>query len=580
MSLANKEIIVQTRKITGSEAFTEALRLEGVEVMFGIVGSAFMDPLDIFNRAGIRFVQVRHEQSAALMAEGYGRAKGVPGICIGQNGPGVTNLVTGIASAKLNHTPVVVITPTCPSTLQGTGAFQEIDQMDLLRSVTVHQVAVTRGDRIGEGVRSAFRAAWALGGPVQLDIPRDFFYTEWNESYLRPNQYRTDGKRGGAPENAIHQAAEILAKAKQPVILAGLGVVRSGATEHLKELAETLGAPVANIFLHNDAFPMSHPLGLGPIGYQGSKAAMNIVSNADVILAMGTRLNNFGLNPQYDIDFFPADVPLIQNSHDPMELGAQRPIAVGLCGDCAEVTRQLTAALSSRQLSTNLEKVKENVADEKTSWLNELEAMSSIDAEVMHPRRALLELSRAIPPNATVITDIGNVSGTASAYINPDTPGHFLGAGSLGGIGVSYPTAIGAKMARPDDPVFVIVGDGAWSMTLQEVMTAVSEKVNIVAVLMNNGVYGAERRNQYDFFDKRYFWTALENPDFSKIAANMGAITKRIEKPEEIAPAMKKAFESDGPVLLEFMVDGKVLSEPYRRDALLKPKRYLPLYQN
>lgn len=571
---------MSTRHMTGSEAFTEALRIEGVEVIYGIVGSAFMDPLDIFNRADIRFVQVRHEQSAALMAEGYGRAKGMPGVCIGQNGPGVTNLMTGLASAKLNHTPTIVVTPAVPSTLMGTGAFQEIDQVDMLRSVTVHQISVERADRIGEGLRTAFRAAWALGGPVQINIPRDFFYAEWDEPELSSDQYRTDGKRGGAPFDAVARAADILASAAHPVILAGLGVVRSDATERLKDLAKILGAPVANIFLHNDAFPMSHPLGLGPIGYQGSKAAMRMVAEADVVLAMGTRLNNFGLTPQYGLDFFPANAKLIQNSHDPLELGAQRPIAVGLCGDCAEVTNQLITALDGRAVSSDSSAVAARVAEEKVAWRAELTTMSDIDTEVMHPRRALLELSRAMPAEAIVVTDIGNVSGTASAYFNPDRPGQFLGAGSLGGIGVSYPTAIGAKMARPNDPVCVIVGDGAWSMTLQEVMTAVSEKVNIVAILMSNGVYGAERRNQDDFFNERYFWTALENPDFSNIASEMGATVERLTRPEAITPALERAFAADRPVVLELMVDGKILSEPYRRDALLKPKRFLPLYRN
>ena len=571
---------MKTRHMTGSEAFTEALRIEGVEVIYGIVGSAFMDPLDIFNRAGIRFVQVRHEQSAALMAEGYGRAKGVPGVCIGQNGPGVTNLVTGLASAKLNHTPVVVITPAVPSTLMGTGAFQEIDQVDMLRPVTVHQVAVRRADRIGEAIRTAFRAAWALGGPVQVDIPRDYFYAEWDELELLPSQYRTDGRRGGARGDQVAAAADMLADAKFPVILAGLGVVRSGATELVKELAETLGAPVANIFMHNDAFPMSHPLGLGAIGYQGSKAAMRVVADADVILALGTRLNNFGLNPQHGIDFFPADARLIQNSHDPLELGAQRPISVGLCGDCAQVAGQLITALADRTVSSDSAAARARVAGEKTAWLAELEQMSNVEGSPMHPRRALWELSRAMPEGVTVVADIGNVSGTASAYFNPDRPGRFLGAGSLGGIGVSYPTAIGAKMARPDEPVCVIVGDGAWSMTLQEVMTAASEKVNIVAILMNNGVYGAERRNQFDFFDERYFWTELENPDFSRVAEDMGVIAERITNPGDIAPALDRAFKADAPVVLELMVDGKMLSEPYRRDALQKPRRHLPLYQN
>lgn len=569
----------QKQKMTGSEALAEALRMEGIDQIYGIVGSAFMDPLDLFKAAGIRFIQVRHEQSAALMAEGYARAMNCPGVCIGQNGPGVTNLVTGIASAKLNHTPVVVITPAVPAPLHGTGAFQEIDQMDMLRSVTVHQVRVNQPDRICQGIREAFRAAWALGGPVNVDIPRDYFYGDLHEVELEPAAYRTDGQRGGAPEDAIAQAAELLAAAKNPVIVAGLGAVRSRAAAAIAELAETLGAPVANVFLHNDAFPMSHRLGLGPLGYQGSKAAMRVVKDADVLLALGTRLGNFGLNPQYRIDFFPTEAKLIQNSIDPMELGAQRPIAVGLLGDCKVVTKQLTASLAGKTTQADKDAVIARVASEKASWAADLEAQSMQDTTPMHPRRALWELSRAMPDDAIIVTDIGNVSGTASSYFNPESAGQFLGAGSLGGIGVSYPTALGAKLAKPDTPVCVIVGDGAWSMTMQEVMTAVSEGIHVVAILMNNGVYGAERRNQYDFFDERYFWTALENPSFAQIAEDMGAMALRIETPDQIAPALEKALAANAPVVLEMMVDGKVLSEPYRYDALEPPRRHLPRYQ-
>ena len=568
------------QRVTGSEAFTEALRREGVELIYGIVGSAFMDPLDLFQKAGIRFVQVRHEQNAALMAEGFGRASGVPGVCIGQNGPGVTNLVTGLASARLNHTPLVVITPAVPSTLMGTGAFQEVDQVDLMHSVTVHQVKVERADRIGECMRSAFRAAWALGGPVQIDIPRDFFYAEWDEPALEPHEYRTDGRRGGAPESEIARAADLLAAARRPVILAGLGVIRAGATEAVRVLAERLGAPVATIYQHNDAFPMTHPLGLGPIGYQGSRAAMQIVSEADTLLALGTRLNRFGLNPQYGIDFFPARAALIHNSHDPLEIGAQVPISVGLLGDCAEVTKQLSTAIEGRETAAESSALRARVAEEKAAWASELESISIIDSEPMHPRRALWEVSRAMPAQASVVLDIGNVSGTAAAYFNPDQPGKHIGPGSLGGIGVSFPTAMGVKMARPDDPVCCIIGDGSWSMTLQEVMTAVSEKVNLVTILMNNGVYGAERRNQYDFFDERYFWTALENPDFARVAEDMGAVSRRITRPQDIAPALQEALATPAPVVLEVMIDGAVLSEPYRRDALHPPVRHLPRYKD
>lgn len=396
---------------------------------------------------------------------------------------------------------------------------------------------------------------------------------------MEPRDYRTDGRRGGAPADQVAAAVGLLAAAKRPVILAGLGVVRSGCADQVAALAERLGAPVANVFMHNDAFPASHELGLGPIGYQGSKAAMKVVAQADCVLAPGTRLNRFGLNPQYGIDFWPKGVPLIQNSHDPLELGAPVPIAFGLLGDAAEVTGQLLAALGGHTLSGNGAAAKALVAKEKEAWALELAEMSQIDAPVMHPRRALWELSQAMPDEATVVLDIGNVSGTAGAYLNPGRAGQYVAPGSLGGIGVSYPTAMGVAMARPEAPVVCIIGDGSWSMTMQEVMTAVSETVPFVAVLMNNEVYGAERRNQYDFFDERYFWTALENPDFSKIAGEMGAMARRLTKPEEIAPALAEALASDRPVVLEVMIDGKVLSEPYRRDALKPPVRHLPLYQ-
>ena len=258
------------REITGSEALVEALRLEGVEIMFGLVGSAFMDPLDIFPKADIRFVQVRHEQSAALMADGYARASGKPGVCVGQNGPGVTNMATGISSAFLNHTPVVFLTPTVTSPSQGTRSFQEIDQIAMFRPIVNYQIQVNRPDRMGEAVRTAFRAAIATRGPAQIDIPRDYYYGTFKETEMTPDQYRVDGRYGGAPAEQIEKAAELLLAAERPVILAGLGSVDSEAGEAIGKLADRLGAPVACVWLHNDAFPANHPMHVGPIGYQGS----------------------------------------------------------------------------------------------------------------------------------------------------------------------------------------------------------------------------------------------------------------------------------------------------------------------
>ena len=568
------------RPITGSEAFVEALRLEGVDYICGIVGSAFMDPLDLFPVAGIRFIQVRHEQSAALMAEGYARATGKPGVCIGQNGPGITNLVTGVASAALNHTPLVVITPAVLSGAIGSKAFQEVDQMRLLAPLVKWQLQVNRPERMAEAIRGAFRAAIAMRGPVQIDIPRDAWYGQWEEEERLPETYRTDGRYGGAPDGEIVKAAKLLAGAKRPFIIAGLGAVDSDAGADIANLAEALGAPMACVYMHNDAVRGKHPLAVGPIGYQGSEAAMKLMAKADVVLALGTRLNTFGTTPQYGIDFFPKSAQLIHNSIDPLDLGSLRPMAVGLLGDCRAVVRQLSNSLKQHPIAADRTKVLAEIQAEKGAWARKHEEMSTSTNVTIHPRRALWEVARATPANAAVVADVGNISGAANSYFSVfDRSRSFFGAGSLGGIGVALPTALGVSLARPGEPVLALVGDGAWSMCLQEVMTAVTEKLNFVSVIFNNSQYGAEKRNQFDFFNERYYFTNLENPNFADIAKDMGAWAIRVTKPEDIGPAMTQAFRLGRPAVVEIIVDSKILSEPYRRDALRLPQRSLEKYQ-
>jgi sulfoacetaldehyde acetyltransferase len=566
--------------MTGSEALVEALRLEKVDTIFGIVGSAFMDPLDIFPRADIRFIQVRHEQNAALMAEGYGRASGRPGVCIGQNGPGVTNLVTGIASAQANHTPMVAITPAVTSAAMGTKAFQEVDQIRLLAPIVNWQVQVNRADRMAEAIRGAFRAAISTRGVAQVDIPRDVYYGKFEETPIEPAHYRLDGRSGGAPEAQIERAVEILLAAKTPMFLAGLGAVDSDCTHQIAELAERLAAPVACVWLHNDAFPGSHPLAVGPIGYQGTMAAMQLLSEADCVLALGTRLNTFGTTPQYGFDYFPRNAKLIHNSMNPLEIGALRPFEVGLVGDCGEVVRQLLRATKGKAASVDAARRHARIAEEKKKWADILAGKAASVGSPIHPQRALAEIARAVSKETCVVCDVGNVSGSANPYFNFDRSRQWFAAGSLGGIGVGFSTALGVKVARPDVPVISLGGDGAWSMTLQEVMTAVREKINLVSVILNNSQYGAEKRNQYDFFNERFFWTDLENPDFAAIAGQMGALAIRVERAEDIAPSLAKAFAANRPAVLDLQIDPKVLSEPYRRDALRTPERLLPRYRN
>ena len=572
-------------RISGSEAMVEALRREGVQHVMGIVGSAFMDPLDLFPAAGLRFIQVRHEQSAALMAEGYSRATGQPGVCIGQNGPGITNLLTGLASAQLNHTPVVALTPAVLSGAIGTRAFQEIDQMRMLDPLVVWQMQVNRPERMGEAIRGAFRAACALRGPAQVDIPRDAYYGTWDEPELDPAQYRTSGRLGGADEADLARAVQALATARRPAILAGLGVVESDAQALADQLAERLSAPLACVWQHNDAAISSRPLSVGPVGYQGSEAAMRLLSEADVVIALGTRLNAFGTTPQYGLDWYPRGAKLIHNSMNPLDIGAVRPVHAGLVGDCGAVLRQLLAALDGQPLAVDAGARRAAIAAAKAAWNDKLAQMSRIEqraGSAIHPRRAMWEAGRALKGcgrDVAVVADVGNISGSAGAYFDWFERGRrWYGAGSLGGIGVSYPTALGVKLARPEMPVVALVGDGAWSMTMQEVMTAVREDLPVCALLFNNGVYGAERRNQYDFFKERYFFTDLQNPSFADIARAMGAAAVSVERAEDIGGAIEAMLAQGKPSVIEVHTDGAVLNEPYRRDALQPPVRVMPRY--
>lgn len=570
--------------ISGSEAFVEALRLEGVQYVIGIVGSAFMDPLDLFPKAGIRFIQVRNEQTASLMAEGYARATGRPGVCIGQNGPGVTNLVTGVASAFLSHTPMVVITPAVLTSSIGTNGFQEVDQMRLLAPVVKWQLQVNRPDRMSEAIRGAFRAAVALRGPVQVDIPRDVYYGTWQEESLRPHEYRTDGRYGGAHPAAVEKAISLIRQSAKPTLLVGQGAIDSGAGDVIGDLADLLSAPVTCVWSHNDAFPGRHPLFAGTIGYQSSQAAMNLVAESDLLIALGTRLNAFGTTPQYGKDFFPQAVPLIHNSIDPLELGALRRTAVGLLGDCQAVTNQLLAGLKGAEFQIDHRARRSELAAAKDAWNRKLYEMSHESGDPIHPRRALWEISQTIrnaDKDICVVTDVGNVCATASAYFDfIDKPRRWIASGSLGGIGVGLPTALGVKLANPAQPVVALIGDGAWSMGLQEIMTAVREQLPIVAVVFNNSVYGAERRNQYDFFGERYFFTDLQNPSFAEIAAIMGAHSVRIDNYEIIGEELSKALDAARPSVLEIMLAPDVLSEPYRRDALRPSVRVMDAYRN
>jgi sulfoacetaldehyde acetyltransferase len=579
------------QKMTPSEAFVETLVAHGVKDVFGIVGSAYMDALDLFPLAGIRFISVAHEQGGGHMADGYARVSGRHGVCIAQNGPGITNFVTAVAAAYWAHSPVVVVTPETGSMTLGLGGFQETEQLPIFSKITKYQAHVNNKARMAELTSRAFDRALFEMGPAQLNIPRDYFYGDIECEIPTPIVI----ERGAGGEQSLSDAAELLAGAQFPVILAGGGVVMGNAQADAIALAELLQAPVVCSYLHNDAFPAKHQLACGPLGYQGSKAAMKIIAKADVVLALGTRLGPFGTLPQYDIDYWPKNAKIIQIDADPKMLGLVKPISVGICGDAGAAARALIERLRNRKLNCqpNLDHRVATIAAEKREWATELDAWThekdpwslevARDSTFMHPRQLLRELERAMPANAMVSTDIGNICSVSNSYLRFGEPRSMFAAMSFGNCGYAFPTIIGAKVAAPERPAVAYVGDGAWGMSFGEIQTCVRENISITAVVFNNGQWGAEKKNHVDFYARRFVGVNLDRqPSWAAVAKAMGAEGLRIEKLADVGPALRAAAaaQNEGKTTILEMMVTRELGDPFRRDALALPVRHLAKYQS
>jgi len=581
--------MTQPQKMGPSEALVETLVAHEVTHVFGIVGSAFMDALDLFPAAGIQFVPVAHEQGAIHMADGYARASGRHGVCIAQNGPGVTNFVTGVAAAYWAHSPVVFITPEAGSMTTGLGGFQETEQLPIFSKITRYQGHVNNPKRMAEIAGRCFDRAMLEMGPTQLNIPRDFFYGEIETSIPRPMRF----SHGPGDSAALDAAAELLAGASFPVILAGGGVIMAGARTEAIELAELLGAAVCSSYLHNDSFPASHALAAGPLGYQGSKAAMKLISQADVVLALGTRLGPFGTLPQHGLDYWPKAARVVQIDSDPTMLGLVKPISVGVHGDARAAAQALIARLKARALAGAATRAQRlaRIAAEKSAWESELAAWTherdpyslevAASSKRMHPREMLRSLERALPPDAMVSTDIGNICSVANSYLRFERPRSMFAAMSFGNCGYAFPVICGAKVAAPGRPAFAYVGDGAWGISFNELLTCAREKIGVTVILFNNDQWGAEKKNHVDFYSRRYQGVNLENPSWAAVARAFGCEGVTVERPTDIAPALEAATaaQADGrTTVLEMMVTQE-LGDPFRRDALSKPVRHLKKYQ-
>ncbi len=591
-----RQVVKGVQKMTPSEAFVETMVANGVTDIFGIMGSAFMDAMDIFAPAGIRLVPVVHEQGAAHMADGYARVSGRHGVVIGQNGPGISNCVTAIAAAYWAHSPVVIVTPETGTMGMGLGGFQEANQLPMFQEFTKYQGHVNNPKRMAEYTARCFDRAISEMGPTQLNIPRDYFYGEITVEIPKPMRV----ERGAGGENSLDQAAQLLAKAKFPVILAGGGVVMGDAVEECKALAERLGAPVVTGYLRNDAFPASHPLWCGPLGYQGSKAAMKLIAQADVVVALGSRMGPFGTLPQHGLDYWPKDAKIIQIEADHTNLGLVKKISVGIAADAKAAAVAIVKRLEGKTLACDATKAvrAKTVANEKAAWEKELtewtherdpysldmiEEQKKESGHWLHPRQVLRELEKAMPPHVMVSTDIGNINSIANSYLRFEEPRSFFAPMSFGNCGYALPTMIGAKAAAPHRPAVAYAGDGAWGMSMSEIMTCVRHDIPVTAIVFHNRQWGAEKKNQVDFYNRRFVAGELENQSFAGIAKAMGAEGVVVDRLEDVGPAFKAAIDAQmqhGKTTVIEIMCTRELGDPFRRDALSKPVRFLDKYKD
>ena len=595
-----RQVVEGVQKMTPSEAFVETMVAHGVKNIFGIMGSAFMDAMDIFTPAGIRFISVVHEQGAAHMADGYSRASGRQGVVIGQNGPGISNCVTAIAAAYWAHSPVVIVTPEAGTRTMGLGGFQECNQLPMFQEFTKYQAHVNNPARMAEYTGRCFDRALSEMGPTQLNIPRDHFYGEIETEIPLPMPL----ERGPGGKESLDRAAELLAQARFPVIVSGGGLVMADGVAQCRALAERLGAPVVNSYQHNDSFPASHPLWCGPLGYQGSKAGMKLISQADVVLALGTRLGPFGTLPQHGMDYWPKAAQIIQVDADNKMLGLVKKISVGICGDAKAAAEALLERLQGRTLVSDATKAERaaKIQAEKAAWEQELDAWThetdpySLEmieeqkgetpfsgGQYLHPRQVLRELEKALPPDVMLSTDIGNINSVAHSYLRFERPRSFFAPMSFGNCGYAFPTIIGAKVARPDRPAVSYAGDGAWAMSMVETMTCVRHGIPVTAVVFHNRQWGAEKKNQVDFYNRRFVAGELDSPSFAGIARSMGAEGIVVDRLEDVGPSLKKAIDmqmNEGKTCIIEIMCTRELGDPFRRDALSKPVRFLDKYRD
>ena len=578
-------------KMTTEEAFIKVLQRHGIQHAFGIIGSAMMPISDLFPKAGIFFWDAAHECNAGMMADGYTRSTGEMSMMVAQNGPGITNFVTPVKTAYWNHTPLLLVTPQAANKTIGQGGFQEVEQMALFKDMVCYQEEVKDPSRIAETLNRVILEAKRASAPAQINVPRDY----WTQvvDITIPEIINFEPPSGG--ELAVIEAAELLSTAKFPVILSGGGVVLSGAIEETKELAEALDAPVCCGYQHNDSFPGSHPLHCGPLGYNGSKAAMKLIKNADVVLALGTRLNPFSTLPGYGIDYWPERAKIIQVDLNGSRIGLTKKVTVGIIGDAKKVAKELRQMLRSDAGDVDRAERKSLISTTKSSWLQELTSLDHEDDDPgtnwnerarnrepkkMSPRMAWRAIQSSLPRDAIISSDIGNNCAIGNAYPTFEEGRKYLAPGLFGPCGYGFPSIIGAKIGKPNSPVVGFAGDGAFGISMNE-MTAIGREgwPPITMVIFRNYQWGAEKRNTTLWFDDNFIGTELaDNVSYAKIAQACGLngiqIFSTNELKDRLADAIENQMKNRETTFLEVLLNQE-LGEPFRRDAMKKPVEVL-----
>jgi sulfoacetaldehyde acetyltransferase len=576
-------------RMTTEEAFVKTLQMHGIEHAFGIIGSAMMPISDIFDEAGITFWDCAHEGSGGMMADGYTRTTGKMSMMIAQNGPGITNFVTAVKTAYWNHTPLLLVTPQAANKTIGQGGFQEMEQMRMFADCVCYQEEVRDPSRVAEVLNRVIMNAKRASAPAQLNIPRDM-WTQVIDIAL-PAIVEFERPAGGA--EALDSAAAMLSEAKNPVILNGAGVVlSSGGIEASKALAERLDAPVCVGYQHNDAFPGSHPLFAGPLGYNGSKAGMELIKEADVVLCLGTRLNPFSTLPGYGMEYWPADAKIIQVDINPDRIGLTKAVSVGIIGDAAKVATGLLERLSDTAGDAGRDERRARIAQKKSAWAQQLSSMDHEDDDPgttwneraradkpdwMSPRMAWRAIQQALPKEAIISSDIGNNCAIGNAYPSFEEGRKYLAPGLFGPCGYGLPSVVGAKIGNPDVPVVGFSGDGAFGIAVTE-LTAIGreEWPAVTQVVFRNYQWGAEKRNSTLWFDDNFVGTELDTQvSYAGIAQACGLKGVVARTMDELTAALNQAIadQKNGvTTLIEAMINQE-LGEPFRRDAMKKPVR-------